>query len=228
MSSVLKRAAAKHHDRLKEVSLLIFSDTSHQTSFASVTPPLLSSIWRHFLPNHSLLWDLLSARTKLIQLMGQTLSICSKNGADWIQSLQTKAGKCTGRRRCFVDILPVGGYWWRQAKDAGFALVNTKVNLQALHFETFLSFSVRFVLRVSKGSHFFAFPPLQLITFVKARLRISFTVYVQFPLWPSSLTRCSVCTLCNMYVNSSLILSIRVFINGVGIFNMLTFHCFIL
>lgn len=97
--------------------------------------PLLSSAWRHFLPNHSLLWDLLSARTELIQLMGQTLSICWKNGADWIQSLQTKAGKCTGRQRRFVEILVFGrGYWWRQAKDAGFALVNTKVTLQALHF----------------------------------------------------------------------------------------------
>lgn len=31
-------------------------------------------------------------------------------------------------------------------KDAGFALVNTKVTLQALHFETFLSFSIGFVL----------------------------------------------------------------------------------
>lgn len=134
-SNLVKRAAAEHHERLKEVSLLIISDTSHQTSFASVTRPLLSSAWRHFLPNHSLLWDLLSARTELIQLMGQTLSICWKNGADWIQSLQTKAGKCTGRQRRFVEILVFGrGYWWRQAKDAGFALVNTKVTLQALHF----------------------------------------------------------------------------------------------
>lgn len=108
---------------------------SSSLSFASVTCHLLSSAGRHFLPNHSLLWGLLSARTELIQLMGQTLSICWKNGADWIQSRQTKAGNCTGRRRRFVEILVFGrGYWWRQAKDAAFALVNTKVTLQALHF----------------------------------------------------------------------------------------------
>lgn len=54
--NLVKRAAARHHKRLKEVSLLIFSDTSHQTSFASVTRPLLSTAWLRFMTNHGIFY----------------------------------------------------------------------------------------------------------------------------------------------------------------------------
>lgn len=118
----------------KGVFLLVFLPPTYHQAIASVprSPSLfcvlviLFPTRRHFLPDDSL-WDLLSARTKLIWLMGQTLSICWKNGADWIQSLQTKAGKFTQRRCRFVDSLMFWrGYWSRQPVDAEFALVIPK------------------------------------------------------------------------------------------------------
>lgn len=64
--------------------------------------------------------------------MGQTLSICQKNGADWIQSLQTIQGKGTRRQCHFAEsLLFWRGYWPWQKGDAEFALINAKVPLQS-------------------------------------------------------------------------------------------------
>lgn len=64
--------------------------------------------------------------------MGQILSIYWKNGADWIQSLQTMRGRGT-QKQCHFAGSPLfwRGYWPWQKDDAEFALINVKVPLKS-------------------------------------------------------------------------------------------------
>lgn len=148
--------------------------------------------------------------------MGQILSIYWKNGADWIQSLQTMRGRGT-QKQCHFAGSPLfwRGYWPWQKDDAEFALINVKVPLKSgcrgVFFPTSGSFSVRkthwFILRmVSDLISVMARPSLYLLSLCQSHLVTVLILYVATVYWhfsDSSPIRCSECILCCCNANTS-------------------------
>lgn len=129
--------------------------------------------------------------------MGQTLSICQKNRADWIQSQQTIPGESTQRQCHFAEsLLFWRGYWPWQKGDAEFALINAKVPLQS---QSGVFPELLFLLCVMNLAYFSIllenyFSPACGISFFMARSFCQSHWFVCL-LWLCVSPRCSECTL---------------------------------